>query len=167
MDDDLYEKTRKSNLTKKGARYVAAREAGVSKEKSAIFAGGEKQNLERSSVVQAELAKARAEFAAATGITKENVLAGLKQAADFATVQADPIAMVRAWSEIGKMLGLYAPVQHQHQHALDKKSVEAMKQLSDAELHKLANGRVIEGEVIDVTPEPTDVSGVPPERAGD
>lgn len=158
MDQDLI-KRRQRELSKQQAIYVAARERGNNREQSAIMAGyAEGQDagkqVEKSALVQEELAKARAELAATAGITREEVLAGMQEAALMAKVMADPQAMVRAWSEIGKLLGFYAPEVKKHVHGLDAASRDALKQLTDADLHKIAKGRVI-----DVTPE-GEVNGV-------
>ena len=142
--------------TKKQQEYVAARAAGKTREQSAIVAGySENENtvasIEKSPTVQEELAKVRAETAEAVNITKEDVVRGLKAAADLAATMADPQSMVRAWAEIGKMLGHYAPETKKHIHELKNPTEESVKGLPDAQLHLLAHGRVIEGEFERVT----------------
>lgn len=150
MDEDII-KRRQRELSKNQAMYVARRAAGGSKEQSAIFAGypaGQKagDQVEESVTVQDELAKARDEMKNATGITREDVLAGLQEAAMFAKLMADPQAMVRAWSEIGKMLGFYAPEVKKVEHNFGKETREVLRNMNDQELLQLAKGRVIEGE---------------------
>lgn len=150
MDQDLVKK-RHRELSKRQAIFVAARERGIDREKSAIMAGappnqGAGKQMEKSLVVQEELAKARAELAAVTGVTKEDILAGLVAAANIAREMADPAAMVRAWAEIGKLMGHYAPEVKRHEHGMNPEDRELLKRLPDNELHKLARGRVIEGE---------------------
>lgn len=157
MDSDLI-KRRQRELSKQQAIYVAKRERGTPKEQSAIFAGypaGQKAGdaVEDSPTVQQELAKARAEIAKATGITREQVLQGMKDAADMAQTMADPQAMVRAWAEIGKLLGFYAPEVKKHLHGLDPASRDAIKRLNDAELLQLAKGRVIDNETGEIVSE--------------
>lgn len=139
--------------------YVAARERGLTREDSAVMAGypadqkaGEA--AEKSPNVQDELAKARKAMAASTGITREEVLKGLKDAADMASTMADPQAMVRAWSEIGKMLGFYAPDKKVHVHELGKATQDALRNMADDELLRLAHGRVVEGIVTAKKEEP-------------
>ena len=160
--DQVHIKRRQRELSKQQAIYVAKRETGASQEQSAIFAGypaGQKRgaNVEKYPTVQRELSIARAELAKSTGLTKEDILEGLKKAAEMAQVMADPQAMVRAWSEIGKMLGYYAPEVKKVLHGLDAESRAAIKALPDEELHKLARGRLIEGECKDVTETRPDV----------
>lgn len=148
-------KRRQKELSKQQAIYVAQRAKGVAKKESAIMAGlnVEKNGVvkvERNLTVQEELAKARAETAKAVEVTKEDIAAGLMRAAAMAETMADPQAMVRAFSELGKMLGHYAPEKKTVVHEAGAKTLEAMKALSDTELVKLAKGRVIEGEVTNV-----------------
>lgn len=157
MDQDLIKK-RQREMSKQQAIYVAARERGGNREQSAIMAGyaaGQDagKQVERSELVQVELAKARTEMADAAGITRQEVLDGMKEAADMARVMADPQAMVRAWSEIGKLLGFYAPEVKKHLHGLDSESRDAIRKLDDAQLHKLAKGRVIDNGTQEVVNE--------------
>jgi hypothetical protein len=150
MDEDLIKKRRRE-LTQRQAKYVAHRERGLPRDKSAILAGYADvpeigKTVERSEAVQEELQRAREELVLSSGITKEDVLEGLREAARIAKELADPQAMVRAWSELGKMLGYYAPEVKKHLHGVDPASIEALKALPDAELYKIARGRVIDGE---------------------
>ncbi len=56
--------------------------------------------------------------------------------------------MVRAWSELGKMLGFYAPEVKKVIHGLSEESRDAIRRLDDAELHKLAKGRIIDSTAV-------------------
>jgi hypothetical protein len=73
-------------------------------------------------------------------LDRQRVLAGLMEAVETARAQADPHALIRAWAEIGKMCGFYAP---------ERKTVEVsatvsgrlraeIEAMSDAELLALA-----------------------------
>ena len=162
MDQDLIKK-RQRELSKQQAIFVAARERGIPRRESAIMAGYKVDKsgkvpaqIEAGKAVQDALTRARAEMQAKTGITKEEVLQGLKDAAEMARVMADPQAMVRAFSELGKMLGFYEPEKKVVQHEMGKQTMEALRMLSDEELLKLAKGRVIEGEVLEKKEEPNE-----------
>lgn len=112
------------------------------------------RQVEESPNVQAELAKARAETAVAVRTTKEDVAQMMLDAADMAKTLADPQALVRAAAELGKLLGHYAPEVKKIEHGVDKDSIKrAVAQLSDEELLKLARGRIVEGEVLNVQTE--------------
>lgn len=157
--DQSHIKRRRGELSKQQAIYVAKRATGATIRESAIMAGYtiEKNRVvkvEDSPKVQKALADARADTAKNIGVTKEDVAKGFQEAAEMARMMADPAAMVRAYAELGKMLGFYAPEKKIHEHELGQKSLEALKQLPDNELMKLAKGRVVEGEVLSVRTEP-------------
>lgn len=160
--DSEHIKRRQKELSKQQAIYAAHRERGASQRQSAIMAGYSKaeetgvvaNRVENLPAVQSELQKAREAIAKSSGITKEEVLQGLKDAAEMARTMADPQAMVRAWSEIGKMLGHYAEEKKKVTHELGADTIEALRGLPDSELLKLAKGRVIEGEVLEKKEEP-------------
>lgn len=136
----------------KRSAYAKARATGKSQAQSAILAGfseGSKPaKIERSAVVQAELAAIRAETARNLDIKPEDVAAGFKRAADLAETLGDVAGMVASWRELGKLLGHYAPEVKKVEKAISKRDLkDALDMLTDDELRKLANGRVIEGEV--------------------
>lgn len=157
--DQEHIKRRQSELSKQQAIYVAQRAKGHTKQESAIMAGYAPDKngvvkVEDSKKVQVALTGARAETAKNLGLTKEDIAQGLLDAANMARVMADPSAMTRAYSELGKMLGFYEPEKKKVTHELGTKTIEALKGLPDHELAKLAKGRVIEGEVMSKKEEP-------------
>ncbi len=161
MDEDLI-KNRRSELSARQAAYVKNRAKGLPKQESAILAGYSEDRekagaqVERSEVVQRELAKARAETARAVNTTKEDIAQMIIDAVEMARVMADPQAMVRGASELAKLLGHNAPEVKKHVHDLSPESKEALahlRQLPDADLQRLAKGRVIEGTAVEVKDE--------------
>src|SRR4051812_4032491 len=109
-------KRRHRELSRQQAIFVANRVKGVPKRESAIMAGYKLDDsgkgpdqVEQSPRVQRAIAVIGGDTAAAIGITKEDVAKGLLEAFEMARTMADPQAMVRAMSELGKMLGHYAP----------------------------------------------------------
>lgn len=148
-------KRRHRELSKQQAIYVANRERGVPRIESAILAGYKDDTsvtqIEKSPVVSAELERARRAMAKSTGVTRDDIAKGLMDAAEMARTMADPAAMVRAFSELGKLLGHYAAEKKTVEHELGVKTREALKAMTDAELHRIAQGRVIEGESKDVS----------------
>lgn len=135
--------------TKKQRAYAEARGRGLSRDQSAIMAGYHPEdvtNVERSDGVQQELAKIRAETAANTGITKEQVVELLIEAARMAQTMEDPTGLVAAARELGKMLGYYAPEVKKTLHGLDKEGIKkVLDEMSDEELIRLRNAKVIDG----------------------
>ncbi|MCL4687195.1 MAG: terminase small subunit [Burkholderiales bacterium] len=119
-----------------GSAAAAARRAGYSP-RSARVNG---PRLLTNAAVREALAVSQQETAQRLELDRQRVLAGLMEAVETARAQADPHALIRAWSEIGKLLGFYAP---------ERKSVEVstatsarmraeIEALSDEELLALA-----------------------------
>ena len=51
------------------------------------------------------------EAKAQTGLTRDHVVTGLQEAISDAKLQGDCTAQIAGWREIGKILGIYAPVE--------------------------------------------------------
>jgi len=132
--------------------YVTNRARGLSREASAILAGypaGQEagKQVEEQPSVAAELARIRAAMAVNSGVTKEEVVQMLQDAALLAKVQGDATGLVAAARELGKMLGFYAPEVKKIMHGMDKEQIkQALQDMSDDELYKIAHARTIEGE---------------------
>jgi hypothetical protein len=100
-------------------------------------------------VKEAVLAK-RAELADTMQISRIDVLIGMQEAIDMARLAADPMSMIRGWTEIAKMLGLYAPeVKKIEMSVTGGNILSKYETMSDEELIRIAEGRTVEGEVID------------------
>lgn len=144
--------------TAKQEKYIQGQARGLSKSKSALLAGyapgGSDVNITRieaSATVQEKLAAIRKEVAENIGITKEEVVQLLLDAAAMAKLLADPTGLVAAARELGKMLGFYAPEVKKVTHGLDKGSLKTLlEEMDDADLVRIANARAIEGEAVRV-----------------
>ena len=91
-------------------------------------------------VVKAAVAERQGEIAEELEISREKVMRGLLDAVEIARVQADPGAMVKAWSEIARMCGYYAPVKQRVDVSVSaKRMVDQFEVMSDAELLRLAD----------------------------
>lgn len=143
------------SLTRKQRLYVEHRARGMGRERSAILAGykgieadhGNIKRVESNPSVQDALAKIRAEMANAAGVSKEDIVAMLIDAAALSKLQADPTALVAAARELGKMLGYYAPEVKKTLHGVDKTDLKkALRDMRDEDLYRLAFGEPIEGE---------------------
>lgn len=143
-------------------KFAELRAKGIDRQQSAVMAGySDAENMgrqvEQGQDVQQELARLRAETAKNIKVTKEDVAAGFKAAADMAQTMADPTGMVAAWRELGKLLGYYAPEVKKLEKRINKHDLlAAMDQLSDEELLQLRGGRVIE-----VKPDSVDTKSLP------
>lgn len=135
--------------TEKQKAYAEARGRGLSREQSAIMAGyevGEDPNTSRiETSVQEELSRIRAETAANVGITKEQVAEMLVEAANMARHREDPMGLIAAARELGKLLGHYAPEVKRTLHGLDRdQMMKVLEDMPDEELVKIKHGKVID-----------------------
>ena len=80
-------------------------------------------------------------------ISRADIVLTLLDTADEAKAAADHGTMVRAYTEVAKMLGLYAPeVKQVNISTTHRAMISKYEQMSDAELMSLAEGNVIDGE---------------------
>jgi phage terminase small subunit len=85
--------------------------------------------------VQDALAEKRAEIAEELELTREKVMRGLLEAVEIARLQADPAALVKAWSELARLCGFYAPERKQVEVSVSaKRMVDQFEAMSDKEL---------------------------------
>lgn len=66
-------------------------------------------DINKSVAVQEALRAARDELSSAAQLSRADVIDGFMEAINMARLAADPTAMIRGWTEVGKMLGHYAP----------------------------------------------------------
>lgn len=152
-------------MTEKKDKFVEARSRGLTRREAAAAAGlaGDGSGTEKLPSVQEELARIRAQMAVDSGVKREDIIGGLIEAAAMAKLLADPMGMIAAWRELGKLLGHYAPEVKKVEKGINKRDLlGAMDQLTDEELLRLRGGRVIEGEFKRVEgPHVPDVQEVP------
>ena len=97
-------------------------------------------------VVQAAVAERQGEIAEELEISREKVMRGLLDAVEIARLQADPGAMVKAWSEIARMCGYYAPVKQRVDVSVSaQRMVGQLELLSDVQLLRLAEQAELAG----------------------
>lgn len=120
---------------------------------AAKLAGCTPQNaghvVKKSTDVKAYLEEHRSELRNAAQIQRGDVVAGFMEAIDMARLGADPSAMIKGWSEIGKMLGLYAPEVKKVELTAGQRNIRSKFEImSDEELLEIAEGRanVVDGE---------------------
>lgn len=97
--------------------------------------------------VQAAIRARQNEMRDEARISRSDVLRGFQRAIKDAQLQADSVAQIAGWREIGKMLGYYEP--EKREIVLSDKREEAIRQLQEIsmdELMDLAGDSVIDGE---------------------
>lgn len=145
-------------LSEKQAAFVDNVMNGDSLDRAAKKAGYYRDQIgnvvAKSHAVQAALRNARDELSSAAQISRADVIDGFMEAINLARLGADPMTMVRGWTEVGKMLGFYAPEVKRLEITDSQKRLQSkFMSMSDEDLL-----RVIEGEatvVLDEEEEPS------------
>ena len=123
---------------------AAARAAGFAQPGTAANQMMQHPKIERA------IAERRAEYAAASQVTKKKVIDGFLESIEMAKIKADPLTMIAGWREVGKMCGFYEPTKTKIEVSVQGKVlIERLNTLSDAELLQIAEGdpTILEGEV--------------------
>lgn len=120
----------------------AAKDAGYSQGASNVSAWKEDPRI--MAIVEAE----RAKNEAVVNMDRKRVMEGFLEAVDIARVQADPATMIKAWVEVARMCGYFAPETRKIDISISaKRMVDKFETMSDEELLKYADQNVI-----DITP---------------
>lgn len=102
-------------------------------------------NLSTDPRFQAVVAKERKKNELAIEMTRDKVMQGLLDAVDMARVMSDPHAMIKGWTEIGRMCGYYAPDTKKIEVSVSaKRLVDKFETMSDEELLKYAEKDIID-----------------------
>lgn len=99
--------------------------------------------------IQQAIREKRAEYAAASQVTKKMVIDGFLESINMAKIKADPLTMVAGWREVGKMCGFYEATKTKLDISVNGQvMIQRLNGMSDEELLKLAEGdtSVIEGD---------------------
>ena len=123
---------------------AAARAAGASNPGTAAHEWMRHPKIERA------IAERRAEYAAASQVTKKRVIDGFLESIEMAKIKADPLTMIAGWREVGKMCGFYEPTKAKIEVSVNGQVLlQRLNTMSDEELLKIAEGdpNVIDGEV--------------------
>lgn len=140
-------------LDDRAKKYAQHRARGVGRRQSSLLAGydgdpNNAQRVEEQPEVAALIAELQLETVQNTKITKETVAAGLLQAATLAKQQGDPVGLISAWRELGKLLGHYSPEVKKLEKGINKDELKkVLADMSDEELMTLSRGRIIDGTV--------------------
>lgn len=80
--------------------------------------------------------------------TREDVVAGIKEAIDQAVIMADPMAQIAGWREIGKLLG-YDKTPNIHIHAsgtLEQVRKQLQEMTTEELMQQAGDGNVLDGD---------------------
>jgi len=114
---------------------AAARAAGFAQPGTAA-----NQMMQHPKIARA-IAERRAEYAAASQVTKKKVIDGFLESIEMAKIKADPLTMIAGWREVGKMCGFYEPSKAKIEVSVNGQVlIQRLNALSDEELLKIAEG---------------------------
>lgn len=96
---------------------------------------------EKSLAVQEALRQARDELSSAAQISRADVIDGIMEAINLARLGADPASMIKGWTEVGKILGHYAPeVKRLEITDNQKRLASKYEAMTDEDLLKIIDG---------------------------
>lgn len=138
----------RSKVTELQADFVEAKMAGLSDAAAAAAVGGSNgAQMAKSHTVREQLENARRWLTDTTQIKRLDVIEGVIDGIEMARMQGDSANVIRGWTEVGKILGHYAPevkrIELSTDHARMRSKFES---LSDEELLAIQEGTVINGE---------------------
>lgn len=114
---------------------AAARAAGFAQPGTAANQMMQHPKIERA------IAERRAEYAAASQVTKKKIIDGFLESIEMAKIKADPLTMIAGWREVGKMCGFYEPSKAKIEVSVNGQVlIQRLNTLSDEELLKIAEG---------------------------
>ena len=141
-------------LTEMQAAYVEATLDGKVPKDAAKIAGyaNSTANAEaplRSDAVRTAIAAGRDELSSLTQITRADVIDGIMEAIGLARLNADPATMVKGWTEVGKILGHYAPEVKKLEVDMKTGNFTAkLRALTDEELMNIIEGECHEVQTL-------------------
>lgn len=113
----------------------------------------ESSKLFRQPKIQAAIAYYQRQSEAAGMVTRKKVMDGFLRAIEMSEMLGDPHAMIKGWSELGKMCGYYAPeVKKIDINLTAKRLISKFETMTDEDLVKMMEESVneIEGEAVRV-----------------
>jgi phage terminase small subunit len=136
------------NLTAKQSKFVAEYLVDGNGARAAIAAGygraGARVRAHRltrdNAAVQAEIAARQAQDGQRLALDRAAVISGILAGIEIAKGRMDGATVIRGWAELGKLMGMYAPQQHQVEvSAAVDAEMGRLERLSDAELLRLVS----------------------------
>lgn len=140
------------NLTEKQAVFVEGMASGMNKTDSARAAGfahpvAASSTLINLPAISEAMAAERVKNARMAGVSRQDVIEGIKEAIGQAKLLAEPMAQIAGWREIAKICGHYAPeVKELRLTGSQEAKLKEMQSLTDDELLQLSGTVTVEGE---------------------
>lgn len=136
-----------SAISERGEAFVEAKMAGMNDFAAAKATGYVNPNPSQIASIRQQLTVARNWLASTTQISRLNVIEGIIDGIEMARMQGDSGNVIKGWTEVGKILGHYAPEVKRVELSVDQAAtLSKLSALSDEELLRLSQQEVIEGE---------------------
>ena len=141
----------RSTVTTKQAEFIEAKLSGKS-DTAAAPQGCNGSLMANSSTIREQLAAARRWLTDTTQIKRLDVIEGVIDGIEMARMQGDSANVIRGWTEVGKILGHYAPETKNINLTIGQERLRSkFEALSDEELLALQQGATIDGECTEVS----------------
>jgi len=142
----------RSQVTELQAEFIEAKLTGLSDHAAAAQAGATNgTQLARSATVREQLTVARRWLTDTTQIKRLDVIEGVIDGIEMARMQGDSGNVIKGWTEVGKILGHYAPEVKRIELSTDHARLRSkFESLSDEELLAIQEGTVIDGSCSEV-----------------
>ena len=136
-----------SAISERGEAFVEAKLSGLSTKAAAKAAGYVNPSPLQFASIRDQITVARNWLASTTQISRLNVIEGIIDGIEMARMQGDSGNVIKGWTEVGKILGHYAPEVKRVELSVDQAAtLSKLSALSDEELLRLSQQEVIEGE---------------------
>lgn len=137
-----------SAITEEGARFVENKLLGMN-DKAAKAAAGilATTNPNMVASIRDQLTAARRWLTNTTQITRLDVIEGVIDGIEMARMQGDSGNVIKGWTEVGKILGHYAPEVKKIELSMEQGRLKSkFEALSDEELLAIQEGAVLDGD---------------------
>jgi hypothetical protein len=142
-------KRKPSAITEEGERFVEAKMAGLNDRQAKLVSGVGSTDTE---AIRHQLTVARSWLRNTTQITRLNVIEGVVDGIEIARMQGDAGNVIKGWTEVGKILGHYAPEIKKIELSMEQGRLKSkFEALTDEELLAIAQGSVIDGECEEIS----------------
>ena len=143
----------RSQVTEKQEAFIEGKLSGMTDNAAAKGAGYPNASCPvQSATIKAQLTAARRWLTDTTQIKRLDVIEGVIDGIEMARMQGDSGNVIKGWTEVGKILGHYAPEIKKIDITMNQGRLRAkFEALSDEELLAIAEGNVIDGEATQVS----------------
>lgn len=141
-----------SRVTEQQEKFVDAKMLGANDRQAALAAGQPSaSNFTNAVSVREQLAAARRWLTDTTQIKRIDVIEGVIDGIEMARMQGDAANVIRGWTEVGKILGHYAPEVKKIELTMNQGRLKSkFEALSDEELLAITEGMVIDGSCTEI-----------------